>query len=132
MKHDEISGIILEKLRELSIESNEFVSLYVALTMFDHATGKFYLEDASITPDRQKELITCCVQRFEEAQPQLETLKLQVSYDILFLKLKLKRQQELTEFNHSINRLIDDIVNSETRGANDFEGISRLYKKIFK
>lgn len=38
----------------------------------------------------------------------------------------------MTEFNHNINRLIDDIVNSETRGANDFEGISKLYKKIFR
>jgi len=27
MKHDEISGIVLEKLRELSIESNEFITL---------------------------------------------------------------------------------------------------------
>jgi hypothetical protein len=55
-----------------------------------------------------------------------------VSFDVLFLKYKLRREQELTDFNHSMNRLIDDIVNTETRGANDFEGISKLYKKIFK
>jgi len=46
--------------------------------------------------------------------------------------MKITRQKELTEFNHQINRLIDDIVTSETRGANDFEGITKLYKKIFK
>lgn len=90
------------------------------------------MEDSNISSDRQKELINKCIQKFETPSPSLETLKLQVSYDILFLKLRLKRQQELTDFNHNINRLIDDIVNSETRGANDFEGISKLYKKIFK
>jgi len=66
------------------------------------------------------------MEKYMKKGPDFETLKLQVSYDILYLKLKLKRQQELTEFNHNINRLIDDIVNSETIGANDFEGISKL------
>jgi len=29
------------------------------------------------------------------------------------------------------NRLLDEIVKTETKGGNDFEGITLLYKRIF-
>lgn len=57
---------------------------------------------------------------------------MQIGYDSAYVKQEVKRQQNITNLSHDSNRLIDDIVSFEPRSGNDFEGITELYKKIFK
>jgi Domain of unknown function len=56
---------------------------------------------------------------------------MQIGYDTAYAQQEFMRQQTANQISKDLNSLIDDIVNFETRVVNDFEGITKLYKKIY-
>ncbi len=61
----------------------------------------------------------------------LETLKLQVSYEIAHIEEEEKIENIKTWFDSEINNLLKDITNFQPQSKNDYDSINVLYKKIF-
>lgn len=61
----------------------------------------------------------------------LETLKLQVSYEIAHIEEEEKIENIKTWFDSEINSLLKDITNFQPQSKNDYDSINVLYKKIF-
>jgi len=88
--------------------------------------------ESSITSTKRQQLVDLVMKKLNvKYSASLETLKLQIGYDTSFVQHEYERQTQTSQMTHESNRLIDEVLTCETRGANDFEGITLLYKKIF-
>lgn len=54
-----------------------------------------------------------------------------IEYDTAFIEFEYSRQEKLKVQSQETSRLIDEIMNIETRSGKDFEGLTLLYKRIF-
>ena len=128
---DIIVKMIIYKCRELGNPITEPLAAYIAQTVINPETGKFYMEE-QLSEEEAKELAEKVITRLQEVtSPSLNTIKLQIGYDSAYVQQEYQRQQNITNLSHESNRLIDEIVSYEPRSGNDFEGITMLYKRIF-
>lgn len=128
---DIIVKMIIYKCRELGNPVTEPLAAYVAQTIINPDTGKFYME-GQLSEEEAKELAERVIDRLQETKSSsLNTIKLQIGYDSAYVQQEYQRQQNITNLSHESNRLIDEIVSYEPRSGNDFEGITMLYKRIF-
>ena len=120
---DIIVKMIIYKCRELGDPVTEPLAAYISQTTINPETGRFYME-SQLSEEEAKELAEKVIERLQELKSaSLNTIKLQIGYDSAYVQQEYQRQQY---------RLIDDIVSFEPISVNDFEGITRLYKQIFK
>ena len=54
-----------------------------------------------------------------------------IEYDTTFVEYEYKKHEKLKQQSQETSRLIDEIMNLETKNGKDFEGLTFLYKKIF-
>lgn len=128
---DIIVKMIIYKCRELGNPVTEPLAAYVAQTIVNDESGKFYME-SQLAEEEAKELAEKVIDRLQDTKsPSLNTIKLQIGYDSAYVQQEYQRQQNITNLSHESNRLIDEIVSYEPRSGNDFEGITMLYKRIF-
>ena len=128
---DIIVKMIIYKCRELGNPVTEPLAAYVAQTIINEDTGKFYMEN-QLSEEEAKDLAEKVIEKLQDTKsPSLNTIKLQIGYDSAYVQQEYQRQQNITNLSHESNRLIDEIVSYEPRSGNDFEGITMLYKRIF-
>lgn len=123
---------IVYRCRELGKPVTEALAVYVAHTVYNSASKKFFLEDGLKTEQEATSLVNLAVEKLtRENDPSMETLRMQIAYDASYIQQEYLQQHYSSVQTQETNNLIDDIINCDTRSGNDFEGITQLYKKIF-
>lgn len=129
---EDVVKAVVYRSREEGNPVTEVLAGYVVHTMLNPDSHSFFVDSGLKSDSDSRRLIELSVNRLKEKDdPALETLKLQAAYDSSFLHQEYLKQQFISIQSQETNTLIDDIVNCETRGGNDFEGITVLYKRIF-
>mmetsp|Transcript_8344 Transcript_8344/g.12308 ORF Transcript_8344/g.12308 Transcript_8344/m.12308 type:complete len:627 (+) Transcript_8344:12-1892(+) len=129
---EDIVKWIVYQSREQGHPVTEALAAYIAHTTINPETNRFYLEENSISDSEASALVNASVQKLaNEGDPQVETLRIQISYDSAYVQQESLMQHIQQIQTQETNSYIDEIVNSETTSGNDFEGITLLYKRIF-
>jgi hypothetical protein len=129
---EDVVKAVVYRSREEGNPVTEVLAGYVVHTMLNPDSNTFFVDSGFKSDAEGRRLIELSVNRLKAREdPALETLKLQAAYDSSFLHQEYLKQQFISIQSQETNGLIDEIVNCETRGGNDFEGITVLYKRIF-
>ena len=92
-----------------------------------------YPPESELDPEAVEALIATTVDRISEKDsPAMETIKMQVAFDSLFVEYVGKLEAQRKERDSERRELIRGILATRPKNANDFDTLNVLYKRIFQ
>lgn len=80
-----IVKMVIYKCRELGNPVTETLAAYIAQTTMNPQSGRFYLEK-QINQEEATILVENTIERLQQTEPSLNTIKLQIGYDSAYVK----------------------------------------------
>jgi hypothetical protein len=77
--------MVIYKCRELGNPVTETLAAYIAQTTMNPQSGRFYLEK-QINQEEATILVENTIERLQQTEPSLNTIKLQIGYDSAYVK----------------------------------------------
>ncbi|CAD8087724.1 unnamed protein product [Paramecium primaurelia] len=128
---DEVVKFALYQCRARNNPITETLASYVAQTILNKRTNKFYLEE-KLNESELNELKNETLNKLSNQNaPDLKTIQLQIQYDSAYVEMELQRQEKIKKQSNETGKYIDDVVTLEIKNAKDFEGLTTLYTKMF-
>lgn len=130
--YEEILKFIVYKCRENNNPVADSLVAYVLNIQYDDNEEDFYFKSNDRLPEsKAQELIVKTMHLLELKEDGiLETLKLQVTYELAHVKEEDKVEQIKTFFDSEINNLIKEITSFQNTSKKDYDSI-QIHKKIF-
>eukprot|EP00949_MAST-11_sp_MAST-11-sp1_P001468 g1468.t1 len=132
---DDITHVVREVVKRCKAQGVDSVSeilaaLVARTTVYDNPD--LFKLDAELTDDDVEDLIDMCVARLtEEDSPSLETIKIQVAFDLSYVQHADTVEQAKQLRATKLANLTSTILDAKVKSVGDFESLTDLYRQIF-
>ena len=110
---------------------SEVLAAFIARTILEGNADKFSPEK-ELTDEEINNLIFLSINRLTERDsPALETVKMQVGFDSMYVKFEEELEAERRARDARRKELQRIIISVKPRGSSDFETLTALYRQIF-
>lgn len=107
------------------------MAAFLARTIMESNPDMFSLDQELTTKDLNK-LIALSIDRLcEKDSPSLETLKMQVGFDMCYVKFEEDLSSRTKTREDDLREMQRAIISVKPRSATDFETLTALYRQIF-
>eukprot|EP00736_Rhodelphis_marinus_P007545 Rmarinus@m.16694 len=132
---DNINIIVKDIVRrcvEKNVECSPTLAAFMARAVVLEYEDQFHMDEELSEEDVEKLIGICVTKLTEKESPALETVKMQVAFDLEYKRVHDDFESKAMEKEASLRALVTEIVNTHIRSENDIEVLTLLYRRIFK
>jgi len=123
---------LLLACRQLGCAVSETLASLVAATIFNAASGSFYVDSPIEEADARTVVEEAAKKVLSKDRPGISCLRLQAAYESSFAEIEQKAQRERADATATEQKALKWIAGFSAKFTEDFETLTGLYKKIYQ